>query len=95
MACALTAQVSPVQGRAGDAVSLQVNVAPPGVAAAVRVSVFSFGFEQPLAERAGAWQLDTIVPYEAQPSDYLLDVYALDGEGRRCGETRVAFTVLE
>lgn len=93
--CSVEAQARPEQGRVGDRVTLTARVEPRGVAVAVRVAVAGYGFEEALVERGGVWAAETVVPYEASPGSYALDVYAVDASGQRCGSDRIEFTVLE
>lgn len=90
---ALEVDIVPRQGPAGASVHLSVRASDPAAVHAVRVAVVGYGIEEGVPRTGTGWGLDVPVPWEAQPGEYLLDIYALDGSGARLAGARATFTV--
>lgn len=91
-AFSLDVHLSPSSGSTGAPVTLRVRPSGSEVAG-VRVSIIGYGFEENLQRDGGEWVAQTMVPYEAMPGEYLLDVYAVDASGSRVSSARASFTV--
>jgi len=91
--CILDVDISPRAGPPGSPVNLTVQATDAGAVTMVLVGVVGYGFEETLSRRGLAWSADTVVPWEASPGEYVLDVYAVDANGHRVATTRGSFTV--
>lgn len=91
--CSLSAQLEPSSAPRGATARLQVRVSDANHVQAVRVSIVGYGLEESLTREDDIWTLQTMVPYEAGPGEYLLEIYAVDTEGQRCGSMNERFTV--
>jgi len=94
-ACVLDVEITPQTGRPGDRVALKVRVSNPAAVSAMRVSIVGYGLEESLSPHGPDWGTETVVPYEAGPGQYELDIYAVDSVGNRLGSVRGAFTVVQ
>ncbi len=92
-ACVLDVQLLPSTGSAGAPVTLKVRPSAPEAVTGIRVAVVGYGFEESLQQHGPEWVAQTLVPFEAPPGEYLLDIYALDAGGNRVGSARASFTV--
>lgn len=93
-ACVLDVEIQPPAGRPGDRVSLRVRASGEAPVSSVRVAIVGYGLEDHLHREGPEWAIETTVPYEAGPGEYLLDVIAADAAGRALGTSRHAFQVL-
>ena len=92
-ACSLDVRLSQASASTGAPITLRVRPSDPSGVAGVRVSVVGYGIEENLQRDGGEWVAQTMVPYEAPPGEYLLDVYAVDSAGNRVSTARATFTV--
>lgn len=91
--CSLSARLEPSQAPRGATARLQVRVSDTNRVHGVRVSIVGYGLEESLTREDDIWTLQTMVPYEAGPGEYLLEIYAVNAEGQRCGSVNETFTV--
>jgi hypothetical protein len=94
-ACVLDVQIQPPAGRPGDRVSLRVRASGAAPVSSVRIAVVGYGLEDHLHPEGPEWAMETTVPFEAGPGEYLVDVIAADADGRPLGTSRHAFRVLD
>ena len=86
-------ELDPQTGSAGTMVMVRARPSSSEPLAQVFGEVLGYGFTQYLTLQGDVWTAQVMVPYEASPGDYTLEVRGVDAQGRPHASAQVTFRV--